>query len=161
MSNRKLGRREFLWLAVSGPVSLPILSSAGCDSAKRQPTAIAPQLGPKESLKKLILMVGPWPTAQKEQADDFTRRFLANGHTLAPYLPQSSKSIQSLAGHFPDDVMFAEKINLGKLPTEERRLLTNLTAHIYSFVEIRLTVCKHPPQGECQSGGLPYTSVPL
>ncbi|MHC4369455.1 MAG: hypothetical protein ACYSW8_17735 [Planctomycetota bacterium] len=161
MSSRKLGRREFLWLAVSGPVSLPILSSAGCDSPKRTPTVLAPQLGPKESLKKLILMVGPWPADQREQANDFTRRFLANGHTLAPYLPQSSKSIQSLAGRFPNDMMFAEKIDLARLPTDERRLLTNLTAHLYSFVETRYMLCKQPPQGECQSAGLPYTSAPL
>jgi hypothetical protein len=161
MSNPRLGRREFLWLAVSAPVSLPILSAAGCDSAKRTPTVIASQSGPKESLKKLILMVGPWPAEQKEQADDFARRFLAAEHTVSPYLPKSSRSIQSLAGRLPDDVMFAEKIDLSKLPAEERRLLTNLTAHLYSFVEIRYMLCKQPPQGECQSAGLPYTSAPL
>lgn len=160
MSNRKLGRREFLWLAVSGPVSLPILSSAGCDSAKRMPTVLAPKSGPEQSLKKLILMVGPWPADHKEKADDFVRRFLAAEHTVSPYLPKSDRLISSLAGRFPNDVMFAEKIDLGELPAEERRLLTNLTAHLYSFVEIRYMLCKQPPQGECQSAGFPYTSAP-
>lgn len=161
MSNRKLGRREFLWLAISQPVSVPIVFMAGCDSVQQKPAVIAPELSPEESLTKLILIVGPWPADQKEEADDFARRFLAAEHTVAPYLPESSRLVQNLARRFPDGIMFAEKIDLRKLPTEERQLLTNLTMHLYSFVEIRYMVCKQPPQGECQSAGLPYTSAPL
>ncbi|MHC4352693.1 MAG: hypothetical protein ACYS0H_08240 [Planctomycetota bacterium] len=69
--------------------------------------------------------------------------------------------VRSLAGRFPDGIMAAEEIDLRELPGKERRLLVNLTTHLYSFVEIRFMICKQPPQGECQSGGLPYTSAPL
>jgi hypothetical protein len=161
MTNRKLGRREFLRLAVSQPVSLPILFIVGCDSPRQKAAVLARELSPQESLKKLILTVGPWPAQEKEKADDFARRFLAAEHTVAPYLGESSKLVQSLAGRFPDDTMAAEEIDLSTLPGGERQLLTSLTMHLYSFVEIRFTICKQPPQGECQSAGLPYTSAPL
>ncbi|MHC4165933.1 MAG: hypothetical protein ACYSWQ_03140 [Planctomycetota bacterium] len=161
MSNRKLGRREFLRLAVSRPVSVPILFMIGCDSPRQKAAVRAPESSPEESLKKLILTVGPWTAQEKEEADDFARRFLAAEHAVAPYLPESSKVVRSLAGRFPDGIMAAEEIDLRELPGKERRLLVNLTTHLYSFVEIRFMICKQPPQGECQSGGLPYTSAPL
>jgi hypothetical protein len=131
----------------------------GCDSGQQKAVVHSHALNPKESLKKLLLLLGPWTPSEKEKGEDFVRRFLASEHA-GTYLPESSVLIQNLAGRFPADSMAVNQINLRKLPASERELLTNLTKQLYSFVEIRFFVSGEPPWGECQPDRMLYTRVP-
>ncbi len=134
MSNQKLGRRQFLWLAISRPVSLSTVLTIGCDSGKHKAVFLAPELSPEESLKKLVLLLGPWPPAEREKAEDFAGRFLKAEHAVTPYLPGLSRPVQNLARRFPANTVAAEQINLRKLPAKEQELLLNLTKQLYSFI---------------------------
>ena len=158
MSKNKIGRRQFLWLGISRPVSLPILFIIGCDSVQ-QKVVYSPVLNPEESLRKLLLLLGPWTPSQIEKGDDFIRRFLASEHAKT-YLHESSGLIQNIADRFPADKMAANEINLRKLPVDERHLLIQLTKQLYSFVEIRFHISNESPWGECQSDRMRYTIAP-
>ncbi|MCP4261734.1 MAG: hypothetical protein GY774_30165, partial [Planctomycetes bacterium] len=129
-------RRQFLQLMMSLPVGFVI----GCDLRRDRSTAKAPLLSPEEALRKLILLVGPWSTTEKEKAEDFARRFLKAKHTVVPYLPKSSKLVQNLASRFSAETMSLKEINLGNLPAEERELLMKLIRQLYSFIEVRFYV---------------------
>lgn len=160
MTTRKLQRRQFLQAVISQPVSIPLLFILGCDSLHETNTFLASQLNPQNSLKKLILLLGPWPADQREKAENFAARFLKAEHAAGPYLSGSSRLVQSLARKFAEGTMAVKQIDLRKLPAKERALLTDLTRQLYSFVEIRLLICKEPPQGECQSDRIRYTLDP-
>jgi hypothetical protein len=159
MSEHKIGRRKFLWLGISRPVSLPLLFIIGCDSEQQKTIVNSHALNPEESLRKLLLLLGPWTPSEKEQGEDFVRRFLASEHA-GTYIPESSGLLKSLSSRFPADSMAVNQINLRKLPATERELLTNLTRQLYSFVEIRFYVSGEPPWGECQPDRTRYTRVP-
>jgi len=64
------------------------LDVIGCDSVWQKAAVVAPVLSPEESLRKLILLLGPWPPAEKERAENFAMRFLkaehAPGSSIAP-----------------------------------------------------------------------------
>jgi hypothetical protein len=150
MSGQKLGRRQFLQFAILRPVSLPILLAIGCTPGRDKGVVLEPELSPEESLKKLILLLGPWPRTEKEKADNFASRFLNAEHAVTAYLPGSNRLVQDLAHRFPSGVMAIKKIDLGKLSAKERELLIKLTKQLYSFIEIRFHVSGEPPWGECQ-----------
>ncbi|MEE9122222.1 MAG: hypothetical protein V3U56_13205 [Syntrophobacteria bacterium] len=153
MRDYKLNRRKFLGFLVSLPISLPTLSTFGYVSRRL--------LSPEESLRKMILLLGPWSATEREKAEDFARRFMKARHAFGPYLPESRKLVQGLASRFPAGTATIKKIDLRKLPPEEQELLMNLTKQLYSFIELRFLVSNEPPWGACQTDDrLRYTRAP-
>jgi len=137
-------RRQFLNLTSKLLVSLPMIYTFSCVSKN------ASLLNSKDSLRKLILLLGPWTNEEKLKAEDFAKSFLKANHATSPYLPGSSKLVQSLANQFPDESMAISEIHLKNLTAEEQKLLVTLTQQLYSFVEVRFDVANEPPWGQCQ-----------
>lgn len=150
-----LNRRQFLNLGSKFLISLPVACAIGCVSKK------TPILNPKDSLKKLILLLGPWPNSEKQKAEDFVRRFLKAKHAVEPYLPESGQLVQSLASRFSAETMAIGEINLQNLPVEERELLIKLTQQLYTFVEVRFDAINEPPWGHCQGNVKWHTRTPM
>lgn len=159
MSRQKLGRRQFLRAAIWRPVSLPILLAIGCNPERDKVVVLEPELSPEDSLKQLILLLGPWPETEKEKADHFANRFLNAEHAVTAYLPGSSRLVQDLVRRFPSGAMAVKQIDLGKLSAKERELLIKLTKQLYSFIEIRFYVSGEPPWGECQPNSTSYQGL--
>ncbi len=65
-----LNRRQFINLGSKIVISLPLVSTIGCGLGKTS------SLNPKDSLKKLIFLLGPWSNDEKDKAEDFAKRFL-------------------------------------------------------------------------------------
>ncbi len=149
-------RRELLAILASLPIGLLV----GCETESRMLPTIAPVLSPEESVRKLILLVGPWSETEKRAAEDFSRRFLQAKQAAGPYLEGSGELIQGLASRFPNGTMAVRGIDLQGLPVPERELLVNLVKQIYSLVEVRFQVCQEPPFGECQEDRLRHTRAP-
>jgi hypothetical protein len=148
-------RRQFLGILIAAPVA----AALDYDLALAQLTESAHS--PEASLRKLILHLGPWSAADRGEAEDFAERFLAARHAVAPYLPGSSRLVQSLAGRFPSDAVPLSEVKLRALPPEERELLLALAKQLYSFVEVRNVASHEPPIGECQlEGGAWHTRPP-
>ncbi|MHC4694343.1 MAG: hypothetical protein ACYS67_16510, partial [Planctomycetota bacterium] len=117
------------------------------------------ELSPEESLKQLILLLGPWPETEKEKADNFINRFLNAEHVVTAYFPGSGRLVQDLARRFPSGAVAAKQIDLGNLSAKERELLIKLTKQLYSFIEIRFHVSGEPPWGECQPNSTSYQGL--
>ncbi|NIS60151.1 MAG: hypothetical protein GTO13_05425 [Proteobacteria bacterium] len=149
-------RRQFLRLLIS----LPMGSVIGWNLDRYESLAYARTLTPEESLKKLILLLGPWPITDNKKAEDFARRFLKSKHAVGPYLPVSSKLVQSLASRFSDGTLAIKEIDLRSLPAKEKELLMKLVGHLYSLIEVRFDVSNWPPYGECQDDPTWYTQAP-
>ena len=149
-------RRELLVLLTSLPVGFVI----GCEAEPRRLPAVAPVLSPEDSLRKLILLIGPWSETDKREAEDFARRFLAAKDGGGAYLPGSGELVQGLASRFPGGTMAVGKVDLRGLPAAERELLVNLVKQFYSLVEVRFRVSNEPPFGECQEDWLRHTRAP-
>jgi hypothetical protein len=146
-------RREFLKLVLS----LPLALMGGC---KREPVGTAlkeASPGPEESLRKLLIHLGPWPPSRREDAEDFAERFLK--HASGPYLPGMAGPLQALAGRFREG-MRVEGLSLGELPREEQELLMHLVRRLYSLIEVRFAASGEPPWGECQADRMRYTRPP-
>ena len=156
MKDHELKRRELLAILASLPIGVLI----SCESEPRVLPAVAPLLSPEESLRKLILLVGPWPETDKREAEDFSRRFLQAKQAAGPYLERSGELIRGLASRFPDGTVAVSGVELRGLPEPERALLVNLVKQVYSLVEVRFRVCDEPPFGECQEDRLRYTRAP-
>ena len=151
----KLNRRRFLELSAKAALSLPVISLTDIVQASAFP------LNPEDSLKKLILVLGPWSAKEKEKAEDFAERFLNAKHAVEPYLPGSGELLQRLASRFPAKSALVAKINLKELPAKERELLLALTRQLYGFTEVRFAAAGAPPWGECQGDPLFHTHSPL
>lgn len=150
-------RRQFLRLLIS----LSMASVLGWNLDRYESLVYARTLTPEESLKKLILLLGPWPSTDNKKAEAFARRFLKSKHAVGPYLPGLSNLLQSLASRFPDGILAIKKIDLRGLPAKENELLMNLVGHLYSLVEVRFDVSNWPPYGECQDDTTWYTRAPM
>ncbi len=150
-------RRELIKLLVSLPIGLAV----GCDTEQRKSDTGAPLLSPEESLRKLVLVLGPWSTSDKEEADDFAQRFLKAGHASGQYLAEASELVQNLASRFPAETMAMDEIDLRNLPAKERELLTRLTSQLYSFIEVRFYVSNEPSWGLCQGDNTWHTRTPM
>ncbi|NIO06425.1 MAG: hypothetical protein GTO13_23285 [Proteobacteria bacterium] len=157
MKNYDLKRRQFLRLLMSLPVGLVI----GCDLRPYESLVYARTLTPEESLRKLILLLGPWSATDREKAEDFVRRFLRAKHNIDPYLPVSSELVQSLASRFPDGTLAIKEIVLQSLPTKEKELLMNMVKHLYSLIDVRSEVSEWPPWGECLTDETWHTRAPV
>ena len=145
-------RRQLLKFLLLAPLGLSVSCGKGGYEAHA--------LSPEESLKKLILVLGPWSATERGEAEDFAGRFLASEVASGPYLPDSAELVQSLARRFPDTVSVSE-IKLGKLPPEEREMLLNLAKQIYSLTETRFMMTGQPPVGECQEDATMHTRRPV
>ena len=156
MKEYVLKRRQFLRLLISLPMGFVI----GWDLERYESLVYAHTLTPEESLKKLILLLAPWPVTDNKKAEDFARRFLKSKHAFGPYLPVASKLVQSLASRFPDGTLAIKEIDLRSLPAKEKELLMKLVKQLYSFIEVRFYVCNEPPWGECQDDTTRYTRAP-
>ncbi|UCC84762.1 MAG: hypothetical protein JSW46_07535 [Gemmatimonadota bacterium] len=155
MRNHDPERRQFVKLVAS----LPVAFAFGCDTERYRSAADAPPLSPEESLRKLVLMLGPW-RAGDTGAEDFAARFVASSYAGGQYLPGSAEMVQSLARRFPDGEMAVSEVDLGQLPADERQLLLNLVSHIYSLIEVRFFVANEPPWGACQGDRTRHTRAP-
>ncbi len=149
-------RRYFLRVLIS----LPMGSVIGWNLDRYESLVYARTLTPEESLKKLVLLLAPWPATDNKKAEDFAKRFLKSKHAVGPYLPVSSKVVQSLASRFPDGTLAINEIDLRSLPAKEKELLMNLVGHLYSLVEVRFDISNWPPPGECQDDTTWYTRAP-
>ena len=161
MKDYELNRRQFLKALTSLPISLPMVSTVGYAAKLVEATVRRPTLSPEDSLKKLVLLFGPWSAAGGETSADFARRFMKSIHVVGSYLPESNKLVQSLAGRFPAGTVAIKEIDLRKLQPKEQELLMNLTKQLYNFVEVRLLASSEPQWGECQTDDrMRYTRAP-
>jgi hypothetical protein len=149
-------RRRFVRLVAS----LPVAFAFGCDTDRYRSGADASEPSPEESLRKLVLMLGPWRT-EGAGAEDFAARFVAASHAGGQYVLESSELVQSLAGRFPAGAMAVSEVDLGELPADERELLLNLVSQIYSFIEARFLVANEPPWGACQADRTRHARAPV
>lgn len=154
MRNCDLARRHFLKLLMS----LPMAFTVGAERSSS--TAHAAPLTPEESLKKLVRVLGPWGETDRERAEKFAKRFVAAKHAVDPYLPRSSRVVQSLASRFPSDAMAVKEIHLQSLPPKEQEILTQLVTQLYSLTEMRFLVSNEPPRGQCLSDSTWHTRAP-
>ena len=156
MSLFNSNRRTFLKIFLSVPAAY----ITGCFSGSKYKSQTPTSTSPKESLAKLVMVLGPWTPGNKEQARSFADRFMNSESAVAPYLPSSGGALQSLANRFPDDALGVKEIDLKDLPEEERQLLMTLTKQIYTYVEIRFLISGEPQWGNCQSDISGYTQAP-
>ena len=152
---RKMERREFLAYGMSSLVFIPLTGIAACSSGK------APVRSPEESLKKLILILGPWKKADKAFAEDYMQGFMQTESVLGKYLPASGKIIQDLARHFDDENPETAEIRLDRLSSDERAVLLDLTKEIYNFVDVQLYAAHMPAWGQCIGDPLWHTKAPV
>jgi len=145
-------RRKFIKVLTALPVGIVI----GC-SPETQDYNAQVLMSPEDSIKKLIIILGPWPAEEKWKAENFANRFLSAPHNTSPYLPQSSELIQNLARRFPSESASLKEIDLSKLLQEEQQLLIQFVQQLYSYLEIRNIISKEPYFGECQVDNLFYT----
>ncbi len=157
MKDYDLKRRKLLRLLMSLPVGIAV----GCDLEPRDAGPQTPPLSPEESLRKLVLALGPWSDTDKTAAERFARRFLAAEHMASPYLPGASEVVQSLASRFPAEAIAWKEINLQNLPAKERELLLKLVKQLYSLIEVRFLVCNEPQYGSCQTDRMMHTRAPM
>jgi hypothetical protein len=150
-------RRLLLQLMAYAPVGFLI----GCGTERAKTTDEVPLLSPEESLRKLILVLGPWTAESTPEAERFAGRFLRARHITDAYLPRSNKVVQSLASRFPRDVMAVREVSLNDLLAKERDLLFALSEQIYSLTEVRFLVAGEPPIGECQNDATFHTRAPM
>ncbi len=156
MKKHDAERRELLRLVVSAPLGFAV----GCESVHLAPTVQLPLLGPEASLEKLILLLGPWSTTNREEGEDFARRFLGASHAGGLYLPGASEAVQSLASRFPNGAMAIREIDLRSLPGEEQALLMQLVRQLYSLIEVRFLASNDPLWGVCQGDRLLHIRAP-
>jgi hypothetical protein len=149
-----LARRQFLRFLMSLPMAFTLGAEGSGWAAQAAP------LTPQESLKKLVRVLGPWGGTNKEKAEDFAKRFVGAEHAVGPYLPRSSRVVQSLAGRFPPDAMAIKEINLRNVPPKERELLIELVKQIYSLTDVRFLVSNEPPRGQCLGDQTRHTRPP-
>jgi hypothetical protein len=144
----ELKRREFIQVLMS----LPLGYAVACAPEQRSPA--------QQSLRKLVLVAGPWPEERRSQAEELAERFLAADHIVGLYLPESGAAVESLAARFPDGAMAVGEIDLQGLPADERTVLIELVQQLYSLLEVRFYVSNEPPWGECQGDRSRYTQAP-
>lgn len=117
------------------------------------------KLSPKDSLKRLIYIIGPWREEDQLIAENFAKRFLKANHA-DQYLSKSVKLIQSLFKQISEETMTVKEIDLDTIPKEEQEILMNLSEQLYSFVEVRFYVSNEPPWGHCQDNSMWHTRIP-
>ncbi len=148
MNSYEIKRREFIQVLMS----LPLGYAVGCATDR--------DARDRESLAKLLLILGPWSMEDRARADEFVGRFLAADQIVGLYLPESGAVIRRLAGRFPDGTMSIPSLELASLSAEEREFVRRLTEQLYSLVEVRFLVSGEPPWGQCLGERTRYTQAP-
>ena len=146
-------RRKFVLQSSKLLAFIPLAGVIGCISDTKS------ILSPKESLKRLIYIFGPWTFEDHSIAEDFAKRFLVTDYAKE-YLPKSVSLIQSLSRQISKKTTEVKEIDLSNLPEEEQELLVTLTKQLYSFVEIRFYVSNEPSWGHCQGDPKWHTRIP-
>ena len=153
----ELRRRTILGLLVSLPAF--VISACKRRADKRTPERqakhdAAPAEPGAEALlepfRTIVRVIGPWRQGQESQADEFTARFVASERSK-PFLPRIA-SLGGLAASLSGYPTGAAEIDLGKLSTEDRQFLLELTALFYSINEIRFVAAGLPLPGTCVGG---------
>jgi len=148
MSGSNWKRREFIKVLMS----LPLGYAVGCAVESRSPA--------QESVRKLVLALGPWSDGDRERAEEFAGRFLAAEQIVGLYLPESRDAIESLAGRFSDGAMAVGELHLSSWSTEEREFAVPFVQQLYSFIEVRFDIANEPRWGECLGERTRYTQTP-
>jgi hypothetical protein len=148
MSVSEWKRREF----ISVLLSLPIGYTLGC-TGKSGASA-------QKALGKLVLALGPWSNADREQADEFAARFLAAEQLVGLYLPKWNAAIESLARRFPDGAMSVGEVDLAALSADERVFAVQFVQQLYSLIEVRFEIANEPRWGQCLGERTRYTQDP-
>ncbi|MCP4978106.1 MAG: hypothetical protein GY931_18310 [Maribacter sp.] len=146
-------RRRFVIQISRVLAFIPFVGVSGCISDTKS------KLSPKESLRRLIFIVGPWKLSDQSIAEDFAKRFLTTDFA-DQYLPKSVNLVKSLSKQIPKELTVVKEIDLNNLAKEEQELLITLTQQLYSFVEIRFYVSNEPAWGECQGNPKWHTRIP-
>ncbi len=149
-------RRKFIGAVASLAAAAPFFRKPDLFAAVTK----EPSPTPEESLRRLVLVLGPWKRKERKKAEEFAARFVRSKHNSAQYLSGSKEQLVSLAKHFPDDAIAVEKVELDGLPAKEKELLLGLTGQIYSLVEVRFGLIGEPPQGSCLPDRMVYTKKP-
>lgn len=149
-------RRRFLGFLAY----LPLVFTFGCETKGKKVALTTISPAPEESLTKLVISLGPWPSREREKAEDFAKRFLKAEDAGPAYLSSSGTLVKSLAARFPDDSFSLKEVDLTGLPSEERELLLNLVSKLYNYIEVRFFVLNEPAWGECQPDRMRYTLPP-
>lgn len=157
MKKQNNNRRDFLKILTVLPVGFFI----GCSPGQQESETKSNLLSSEESLKKLIVLIGPWTISEKEEAEGFALRFIKASNNTSPYLPESSGLIQSILSKVNFESGEFKEINLRKFSDEERELLLQLVQQLHSYLELRNYISKEPKFGECQTDNLFYTKAPV
>jgi hypothetical protein len=151
MKEKGFLRRDFLRLASVAPFTLVL----GCSNDG------SGLVDAEEAIKTLILALGPWGEDRRDQAEDFSRRFLAARSVSGAFLAQG-ESVKHLASRAPfrDQPLALESLDLSDYSEPERKLLTSLTTQIYGILEVHyFHVAGMPDVGVC-AGREWYTRPP-
>jgi hypothetical protein len=151
MKEKDFSRRDFLRMASVAPFALVL----GCSNDGSGPGDA------EEAIKTLILALGPWGEDRRDQAEDFSRRFLAAQSVSEAFLAQG-ESVKHLASRAPfrDQPLALESLDLSDYSESERKLLTSLTTQIYGILEVHyFHVAGMPDVGVC-AGREWYTRPP-
>ncbi len=147
-------------LVLRGLVSLSMAFAFGRVWYPFKAADAASHLSPRASLKKLILLLGPWDGVEMDIAEDFASRFVDAKHVGGAYLPEAGMLIQRLASRFPAATTATNEINLSDLPAKEREVLIALVKQFYSLIEVRFIVSDEQPWGECLNDAMRHTRAP-
>jgi len=153
MKKCTLHRRDLL----KSLVVIPAGVATGCDSGRKA----APLLSAEESLKKLILAIGPWAVGDRETAENFASRFVRSRDTASSLISGSGETMRHLASCFPEGTLALKEINLDAFPADQRGVLLSLVEEVYDLLEVRFYVSGEPPYGECQTDTIRHTRPPI
>jgi hypothetical protein len=157
MNKHDVERRELLRLLAALPVGLTV----GCDWNGDEVGVSGDLLGPEDSLKRLILVLGPWSEEERRRAESFADRFIAAPHAGGALLADAAEELRSLAARFGADGMQVAEIRVEELSESESEVLLALVKQLYSLVEVRFLVSGEPAWGECQDDPLMHTRAPV
>ena len=143
-------RRTFLRLAAGSPFALALPSIAAFSK---------PEATLKNSLRRLLFAVGPWPANDSAVAEEFFARFWNAVPTSGNYC-RDATLLQRLSERFSPGTHAAKEIRLASLSPEERKLLEQLADGLYNLQEIRDYVGREPAFGASATDRSRYVQAP-
>jgi len=152
---KKISRRLFLDSGKKMITLIPLINVMGCFQNQSE------KINPEDSLKKLILVIGPWTREEQSKAEEFANRFVKADPVVSQFLPEFSELMQSLGTHFSNNDFALPEINFEEFSVEERELLLSLSRVLYDFVEVRFYVSEIPPWGQCIGDPNWHTNAPM
>lgn len=149
MSSTKKSRRVFLATTAAGVVGVGAIGYVTRGQWLPGTSAVpdATPLNLESALQRLVRVLGPWRVESSETANDFTNRYLSKSRIEA--VMELEEHVLSLASRFSAEDVAIERVPLGELPAEERKLVVRLTKELYATDEVRAYMRKYPPVGSC------------